>query len=558
MKDLIIKYENTRDPFILFTLRNHPKSFELFHVFLVWYQQGIFKVDQFYYQLIQLFSFHIYLFLQKGREMIKDIIECIHDQEINDEWVLYQLSISSSKEEQMIYITYLILPFLFYSEEQIDITYDRLNKTLDLLLESSPIPLSIQEYLIYFPIHIPYFYCYLGKPTKPLLEKYSKFIYRLVPELNQELAELKELNQDIKVEKVQDIPVIGIFSRFLFQNHSVCRDRIGIVKHLCRKFKVYLIVTDHSEPKEFFNLNMKNVPFDVLRLHTIESIKTIKNKFSILIFPELGMCTQTFLYSHLKLAPIQITTWGHSETSGIEAIDYYISSSLFDVKQIDFSEQLIPLSSLSTYYYPMDYIEKKQVKKCRETFEFKSHLIYYGILQHMLKIHPIMIKFMKNILKDEKTVFVITAVNVTMLKRYLISELTPYLDRILIFPCLPNEAYFELVQAVDILIDTHPFGGCNTSLDAFYVGKIVMTFPGPYQSGQFTNGFYKKMGIHELISTSFAEWIDKTIYYSYNIEERNVLENKIKSQCQVLFRDINSRVEWEETLLSIYSGKKMK
>ena len=32
-----------------------------------------------------------------------------------------------------------------------------------------------------------------------------------------------------------------------------------------------------------------------------------------------------------RIAPIQITTWGHSITSGIDTIDYYISSKLYEL-----------------------------------------------------------------------------------------------------------------------------------------------------------------------------------------------------------------------------------
>ena len=55
---------------------------------------------------------------------------------------------------------------------------------------------------------------------------------------------------------------------------------------------------------------------------------SIKNKDSRnvygLVYPDLGMKVfQTFL-AYSRIAPIQINTWGHSITSGIPNIDYYI------------------------------------------------------------------------------------------------------------------------------------------------------------------------------------------------------------------------------------------
>ena len=71
------------------------------------------------------------------------------------------------------------------------------------------------------------------------------------------------------------------------------------------------------------------------------------------------MCPYSYLYAHMRLAPIQITTWGHSETSGISTIDYYISSTYFETNESSslYSETVLPLSSLSTYYYNLDYLE---------------------------------------------------------------------------------------------------------------------------------------------------------------------------------------------------------
>ena len=56
------------------------------------------------------------------------------------------------------------------------------------------------------------------------------------------------------------------------------------------------------------------------------------------------------------MAPIQINTWGHSDTSGNRAIDYYMSSKYFELSdyekaQSHYSEKLILLDSLCTYYY---------------------------------------------------------------------------------------------------------------------------------------------------------------------------------------------------------------
>lgn len=47
------------------------------------------------------------------------------------------------------------------------------------------------------------------------------------------------------------------FSNFLFQNHSVSRDRLGVIKHLCHDsdFKVYIIHYEAKKNEMFFSTN---------------------------------------------------------------------------------------------------------------------------------------------------------------------------------------------------------------------------------------------------------------------------------------------------------------
>ena len=53
----------------------------------------------------------------------------------------------------------------------------------------------------------------------------------------------------------------------------------------------------------------------------------MRENYDIIVYPSIGMHPWSFVFSNFRLAPIQITTWGHSVTSGINTVDYYISIS---------------------------------------------------------------------------------------------------------------------------------------------------------------------------------------------------------------------------------------
>ena len=61
------------------------------------------------------------------------------------------------------------------------------------------------------------------------------------------------------------------------------------------------------------------------------------------------------VWASARLAPVQIALWGHPSTTGMNSIDYFISSDLYHSKDSNggqefFNEQLIRLDSLGFYF----------------------------------------------------------------------------------------------------------------------------------------------------------------------------------------------------------------
>ena len=54
------------------------------------------------------------------------------------------------------------------------------------------------------------------------------------------------------------------------------------------------------------------------------------DRLHILIIPETGMDPTTMKLASLRLAPVQATSWGHPNTSGLPTIDYFLSSDLME------------------------------------------------------------------------------------------------------------------------------------------------------------------------------------------------------------------------------------
>ena len=54
----------------------------------------------------------------------------------------------------------------------------------------------------------------------------------------------------------------------------------------------------------------------------------------------------------LRLAPVQCTTWGHPDSSGLPTMDYYLSSEVMEPPDADahYTERLVRLPGLGIHY----------------------------------------------------------------------------------------------------------------------------------------------------------------------------------------------------------------
>src|SRR6185295_5076726 len=55
-------------------------------------------------------------------------------------------------------------------------------------------------------------------------------------------------------------------------------------------------------------------------------------RLDVLLYPEIGMDALTPRLAALRLAPVQVASWGHPETTGLPTIDHYLSAELFETE----------------------------------------------------------------------------------------------------------------------------------------------------------------------------------------------------------------------------------
>jgi predicted O-linked N-acetylglucosamine transferase (SPINDLY family) len=389
-----------------------------------------------------------------------------------------------------------------------------------------------------------FFMSYHGVSSKDIFILKCKLIRKICPELNY------SINTEFKNKKIQ----VCFISSFLTRQHSVYKDRHQVIKQMADNplFDVYFLTID--ELRHDIKPSFGNAKHLQINRNLVEA-KTLLNsmKLDAIVYCEIGMDPFFYLLAFMKLAKIQINTWGHSDTSGIDTIDYFFSSKYYEQEyndaQNNYSEKLILLNSLCTYYINPVTKYPNLPFKSRYYYGFNDNSVIYFCGQSLFKFNQTYYQYIINIMNnnDRAVLLMLNGDNKIDFIKNINHDI---INRIHWFNGMSHPDYLNLMNISNVVLDTYPFGGCNSSLEAFALGKVVVTQPSPMINGRFTKGFYDKMKLSHYVTNSMEEYIEfarKLIDSNY----REMIENEIKNNRDVLFNDMETVEDWTHKIIEL-------
>ena len=464
---------------------------------------------------------------------------------------------------------------------------------------------------------MPYALSYHDKNNVELLTLYSKLIRKICPWINYFSPRIAEIilkqnnNNNQYIPNTQPTPTTSHIPPILQKKLKICfisdsfttdtsvlRDRISVIGKLDRtKYEVYFASFYKFEVIRgiIAKLFMTKIKENYIYLgNSLSSAREKLEKYELdfIVYPEIGMKLLPTLLAYSRIAPIQITTWGHSETSGIDTIDYFVSSHHFmgsltkEEVQTQYSEKLILLKSLGTFYisphklfigYNDDYKEENQTQnqtqnktknvkkfKTREELGFTDKDRLYVCLQTFYKLNPEFEKCLARILELDPNGIVLLSNTFPYCKNHLERIRNTIglekIKRIKWYGSLEKDEFLNVVSVSDVCLDPFPFGGCNTSFDAFDYNIPVITLPSDFLHGQFTNGLYKKMSnaehnnntnhtnytnmFEECCALSPEDYSQKASSIGINEKLRHKINRNIEMRKYLIFQEQESIDDW--------------
>lgn len=81
-------------------------------------------------------------------------------------------------------------------------------------------------------------------------------------------------------------------------------------------------------------------------------------------------------------------------------------------------------------------------------------------------------------------------------------------DRIELVGVQTNEAYLDTYRAIDVVLDSYPYNGATTTLDALWMGVPVVTLVGPTAGGRAGLSIATNLGLQELVARTPDEYVE--------------------------------------------------
>jgi predicted O-linked N-acetylglucosamine transferase (SPINDLY family) len=221
-----------------------------------------------------------------------------------------------------------------------------------------------------------------------------------------------------------------------------------------------------------------------------------------------------------------------------------------------YSEKLIRLRGLTFVF------QKTPVPAAvrgREAFGLAATKRLYGCPQAIYKCHPDFDQALAAILRRDPEGQIVlirwTYSQVDQQLRERFRRTMPEVaDRIIFLDRLREPEFMNLLTLFDVMIDPFPYGGGNTSLEAFSVGLPVVTFPTQFLRGRITAAFCRKLGLDSCIASSIEEYVEMAVRLAMDPSARREVSAQIMARQQLLFDDQSVVDDWEHFFREIGSA----
>jgi tetratricopeptide (TPR) repeat protein len=405
----------------------------------------------------------------------------------------------------------------------------------------------------------PFLLAYQEENNRGLLSRYGALCARLMDDW---------LQRQEGLEPVATSPAgkirLAIVSRH-FYDHSVWQALIkGWLQQLDRgKFELHLFHLGATQDDETAYARRSAATFSHgkgdLR-HWVEAL--LAQRPDVLIYPEIGMDPMVAKLASMRLAPVQLTTWGHPQTSGLPTIDYYLSGEGLEPRDAGahYTERLVSLPNLGCSYPVMPVAATEPDLGALAIDASLPLLICPGTpFKYAPQFDHVFADIARQLGRCQFVFFAPPMTNQSdLLQQRLRTDFTRaglrYEDYVVPIPWQEERVFNGLLRRADVYLDTIGFSGFNTAMLAVECGLPIVTREGKFMRGRLAGGILNRIGLQELVAPTEGAYVALAVRLAKDAEYRERVRARMQEAKNLLYDDPAPIRAMESFLASATSG----
>jgi protein O-GlcNAc transferase len=308
-----------------------------------------------------------------------------------------------------------------------------------------------------------------------------------------------------------------------------------LVNHSRERFEIYCYYNNHKN--DDITGRYQSLPLYWRNIAGISDEEVekmiIKDGIDILIDLSGHSAKHRLLLFARKPAPIQATWIGYFDTTGMKAMDYVIADKYIipEEDEIYYVEKIVRLPDCYLCYTPHAYAQEVNELPC-----LSQGYITFGCFNNIAKINPTVVAVWSEILQAVPgsrlclgtQSFNSPSIRNEYMEQFAGNGVEP--DRIVFLGKLPHLEYLAYYENIDIVLETFPFTGNTTTVDALWMGVPVVTLVQDSFVGRLGLSILATLNLNDLIAFTKDDYIRKVLSLAGDIEGLSALRRSLRER----------------------------
>ncbi len=323
---------------------------------------------------------------------------------------------------------------------------------------------------------------------------------------------------------------IALFTSFWAPKTSICRGLRPFVDAIADRYDLTLVHLG-KEREDVDARGFRDVKrVWVERDGKVKADSLKDNDFQMVYYADVGMTFASVYLSNLRIAPIQVTSYGHPTSTWGSQIDYFLGGTELEAPtdpHKDYYERLVLIPGGAVFPTIPSY---QPTRPHRPTSQIVINCVW-----NTGKCNWPMLMILKKILREagKKVLFqFLPTVPSLPLNGFVPYKMDVESEMGIENVCVlatKLDGYMSALETGHFSIDSYPFGSFTGVVDALHVGIPMVTWEGNRAYNRSAARLNRKAGLEELIAHNEDEYVEKTCRLIEDDEYRNALYARIRA-----------------------------